>query len=33
MKLIKECRHCGREYLSLSDPFCSSDCVKEASDK
>lgn len=31
MRMIKECKHCGREFQDLSDAFCSEECAKEAS--
>lgn len=31
MRMIKECRHCGREYQGMNSAFCSDDCAKEAS--
>jgi len=31
MNTIKECKHCGREFFSLKDEFCSFECVTEVS--
>ncbi len=31
MRAIRECRHCGREFYSMKDEFCSFDCVTETS--
>ena len=31
MRTIRECRHCGREFQSMKDEFCSNDCVSQAS--
>ena len=31
MRAIRECKHCGREFYSMKDEFCSFDCVTEVS--
>ena len=31
MKTIRECIHCGREFHSMKDEFCSNDCATQAS--
>jgi len=31
VRAIKECRHCGREFYSMKDEFCSFDCVSQVS--
>ena len=31
MRAIRECRHCGREFYSMKDEFCSFDCVTQTS--
>ena len=31
MRTIRECRHCGREFYSIRDEFCSFDCVTQTS--
>jgi len=31
MRTIRECMHCGREFQSLKDEFCSFNCASEAS--
>ncbi len=31
LRLIKECRHCGREYQDQMSSFCSVECAEEAS--
>ena len=31
MGTIRECRHCGREFYSMKDEFCSFDCVTQTS--
>ena len=31
MGTVKECRHCGREFYSMKDEFCSFDCVTQTS--
>jgi len=31
MRTIRECMHCGREFQSMKDEFCSFDCVTQAS--
>ena len=31
MRSIRECRHCGREFYSMKDEFCSFDCVTQVS--
>ncbi|WP_179363275.1 hypothetical protein [Nitrosopumilus oxyclinae] len=31
MRSIRECRHCGREFYSMKDEFCSFDCVTQTS--
>jgi len=30
MNTIRECRHCGREFFSMKDEFCSFNCVTES---
>ena len=31
MRTIRECKHCGREFYSMKDEYCSFDCVTEVS--
>lgn len=31
MGTIRECRHCGREFYSMKEEFCSFDCVTQTS--
>ncbi len=31
MRSSRECRHCGREFYSMKDEFCSFDCVIQTS--
>ncbi len=31
MRMIKECRHCGREFQGALEEFCSYRCVRETS--
>jgi len=31
MRTIRECMHCGREFQSTKDEFCSFECVTQAS--
>jgi len=31
MRMIKECRHCGREFQGMTNAFCSDECANEAS--
>lgn len=31
MQTIRECRHCGREFQSMKDEFCSNDCITQTS--
>ncbi|MFQ5573539.1 MAG: hypothetical protein ACE5EJ_04755 [Nitrosopumilaceae archaeon] len=31
MRMIRECRHCGREFHDMNNAFCSDECAKEAS--
>ena len=31
VRLVRECMHCGREFQSMKDDFCSFDCVKQSS--
>ena len=30
MKIIRECMHCGKEFQSMRDEFCSFDCVTQS---
>ena len=32
MGVMKECLHCGKEFDSITDEFCSTECVIETSD-
>jgi hypothetical protein len=32
MRLLKECLHCGEEYQSIGEDFCSDECVNEVID-
>jgi len=29
MRMAKECIHCGREFQSFKDQFCSFECAKQ----
>ena len=31
MQTIRECRHCGREFYSMKEEFCSNDCITQTS--
>jgi len=31
MRSIRECKHCGREFYSMKDEFCSFECITEVS--
>ena len=31
MKTIRECIHCGKEFYSMKDEFCSNYCVTQSS--
>ena len=31
LRMIKECRHCGREFQDQMSDFCSFKCAEEAS--
>ncbi len=31
MRAIRECIHCGKEFYSMKDEFCSFECVTQSS--
>ena len=31
VRTVRECKHCGREFQSLKEDYCSNDCLREIS--
>ncbi len=31
MRTVRECKHCGREFQSLKEEFCSEECLQQIS--
>ena len=31
MRTVRECKHCGREFQSLKEDYCSNDCLQQIS--
>ena len=31
LRTVRECKHCGREFQSMRDDYCSNDCISQIS--